>query len=86
MNRPKKHPPKFKVGDKVTVLAHHGIWTVERIISMTDEWLVRTAFAAGYYGYHLVCDDSTSSVKGCSENTLALAVIEQLGKISEESE
>jgi len=78
---PVQTPPKFKVGNCVNVFGLDGIFTITRIQLASKEWLVRTAYAAGYYVYHVI-DPLTDKIKSVSENVLTLALIDTLGKIT----
>ena len=81
---PEKKPPIFKVGDKVTVFGYPEVCTIDRITSMSEEWLIRTAYAAGYYTYHLSgFRNGNYDDDYVSENVLTLALIETLGGLAD---
>ena len=81
---PERTPPKFVVGSKVWVRAHKApiLGTITSIRVMDEEWLVRTAYAAGFYSYEVETDDFKNALH-VSENVLSHATIETLGGLAE---
>lgn len=72
--------PKFRVGDTVRINQRRredpGIGKVVKIVAMTQEDLVRTAYAAGFWTYTVRFATGELEVSG---NLLDLAVIDTLG-------
>jgi hypothetical protein len=80
---PEKLPPKFPVGSLVHHYGKPGVWRVTNIVEMSKEWLVRTAYAAGYYTYDVERTDGSMKGSNISENIFTSALIEQLGEIAD---
>jgi hypothetical protein len=88
MNRPPPAPtpPKFVIGSKVRLNMRGrdtptGTGTVVGIKKMTQEALVRTAYAAGFWMYTVAFTEGEAEVSG---NLLELAVIDTLGQLVDE--
>jgi hypothetical protein len=56
---------------------------ITRVDLMDEEWLIRTAYSAGFYKY-LVVDVNTGSTMSMSGNTLDYDTIDQLGSLCDE--
>lgn len=84
---PEKLPPKFRVGQKVYVRAHGRpvLGTITNVREQSEEWLIRTAYAAGYYAYTVEADVFNSAMD-VSENLLTPALIESLADLVENDE
>lgn len=80
---PERTPPKFKVGDRVRVnfpLHNQIVTPVLSVEEMSQEWLIRTGYAAGFYTYKI--DIGGGRISPVSGNLLELALIETLGELA----
>jgi hypothetical protein len=84
MSPPPPTPPKFVIGSKVRLnqatREDPGLGTIVGLKAMSQEDLVRTGYAAGFWIYTVAFKDGEADISG---NLLELAAIDTLGGLAD---